>query len=413
MRMRREPGKFRWLAALLCLAPAPAVGAELFSRSNLSGVVVAGVSAGTGEESWLAGGLGKLQAGGDSGGADAQAILVWRANFTQRLGATVTLDAQTGTDPAAGLDEAYLTWRAAPQDELRLFARAGLFFPPVSLEHDGSDWSLTHTLTPSAINSWIAEEVKVAGLEATVRGAVAGMPAAATVAAFRGNDTAGTLLAFRGWALHDRRATLGATFGLPTLPAMFVGAQSTSTRPVDEVDGRWGGYARLDLAPAEGLSLNLFGYDNHGDRLSVVDGQYAWRTRFAQTSASWRVDDRLLVMGQAMIGESTMGARMAGLKPANVGFASAYVLVSRDLPLGAATARIDRFSVSDRTFKQFDNNAEQGWAATLAWTASVTPQSQLVLEGTAARSMRRDRERFGLNPRQNSLQTRIAVRTVF
>ena len=60
-------------------------------------------------------------------------------------------------------------------------------------------------ITPSAINSWIGEEVKVVGVEGTATHPLAGGRLSGTFGLFGFNDTAGTQLAFRGWALHDRR----------------------------------------------------------------------------------------------------------------------------------------------------------------------------------------------------------------
>ena len=76
-------------------------------------------------------------------------------------------------------------------------------------------WS--RRVTPSAINSWIGEEVKVGGVEATLSTMIGEHACRLTVAAFELNDTAGTLLTFRGWALHDEKATL---FGFQPLPVM-------------------------------------------------------------------------------------------------------------------------------------------------------------------------------------------------
>jgi hypothetical protein len=401
------------ILALAGAAPRAACAADLLSRDAFSGVIVAGPSSGSGEASWLRGGLGKLQTGGDQVRLEGSAIVAWRSSFNERVGALVTAHAQSLANSVIGLDEAYITLRPTPGAALRLSGRAGLFFPPASLEHDGTEWSLARTLTPSAINSWIAEEVKVAGAEATLRGAFAGHPIGATVAVFQGNDTSGTLLAFRGWALHDLRANLGGTFKLPTTPAMFAGTQAQFTRPVDEVDGRWGGYARLDYAPTTTLDLSLFGYDNNGDRSTVVDGQYAWRTRFVQAAARWAPDSDTEILAQAMTGESAMGPWVNGRKPADVGFSAAYVLASRTLKTGTATARLDHFSVSDRTFKALDNNAEHGWAATAAWSFVMRERSEIVLEGVAVSSVRQDRSRFGTATRQDSLQGRAAFRTSF
>lgn len=408
--------RFSFLTAAFLLfvataAPRAARGADLLSRDAFSGVIIAGPSTGSGEASWLRGGLGKLQTGADRVQGEGSAIVAWRGSFNDRIGALVSADAQSLANPVVGFDEAYVILRPAPGAALRLSGRAGLFFPPASLEHDGSEWSLPRTLTPSAINSWIAEEVKVAGAEVTIRGGFAGHPIGATVAIFQGNDTSGTLLAFRGWALHDLRANLGGTFKLPTPPAMFADTQAHSTRPVDEVDGRWGGYARLDYAPTRTLALSLFGYDNNGDRTTVTEGQYAWRTRFMQAAARWTPDADTEILVQVMTGESAMGPLVNGLQPADVGFAAAYVLASRTLKAGTATLRLDQFSVSDRTFKALDNNAEHGWAATAAWSFPVREGAEVVLEGVAVHSVRQDRPRFGEAARQDSVQGRAVFRT--
>jgi hypothetical protein len=399
-------------AVLLIASPSLAAATDLLSRDAFSGVIVAGSSAGSGETSWLKRGLGKLQAGGD-GAVTGSAIIAWRSDIVGRLGAVASADMHTQADRTVGLDEAYLTWKPAPGDALRLSGRAGLFFPPVSLEHDGVKWFATRTLTPSAIDTWIAEEVKVAGVETTLRGSIAGRPAGVTAAAFQANDTSGALLTFRGSALHDLRANLDGAFPLPPIPAMFVGKQAQKTRPVDEVDGRWGAYARLEYVPVKTLTVSLLGYDNNGDRTTVVRGQYAWRTRFAQVSARWSPGRNTEVLAQVMTGQTAMGVPVNGLEPADIGFAAAYILVSRTTPHGTATLRLDQFSVSDHSFKAQDNNAEHGWATTAAWGMPLLHRLDLVFEGVVVQSTRRDRMRFGLGASQTNVQGRAAFRTMF
>ena len=44
--------------------------------------------------------------------------------------------------------------------------KAGAFFPTISLENDDLGWTSPYTLTPSAINSWIGEELRTIGSEA-------------------------------------------------------------------------------------------------------------------------------------------------------------------------------------------------------------------------------------------------------
>ena len=89
-------------------------------------------------------------------------------------------------------------------DKLAFSARAGLMWPPISLEHEGADWHVKDSITPSAINSWIGEEVRPVAAEGTLAATLGEHKLRATAALMAGNDTAGTLLTFRGWALHDR-----------------------------------------------------------------------------------------------------------------------------------------------------------------------------------------------------------------
>ncbi|KRA76392.1 hypothetical protein ASD89_01360 [Caulobacter sp. Root656] len=71
----------------------------------------------------------------------------------------------------------------------------------------------------------------------------------------------------------------------------------------------------------------MFGYDNNGDRTTVINGQYAWRTRFAQAAARWTRDANTEVLVQAVTGETAMGVAVNDREPADVGFAAAYGLV--------------------------------------------------------------------------------------
>jgi hypothetical protein len=412
MARRTHPTAWIVAAALALFAAGPAAASDLYSSDTVSGVALLGFAAGSGEKSWLDRGLGKLRQG-DGAAITADAIIAWRPSLTDRLGAVVTVQAQNAPDVSAGVGEAYLTLRPDPSAAVRFSARAGLFFPPVSLEHDGSEWSLVHTLSASAINSWVAEEVKTAGVEGKLLTNIAGRPAALTLAAFQGNDTAGALLFYRGWALHDVRSTLGVTLPLPTVPSIFQGKQAPDTRPIDEVDGRWGGYGKLEFEPTDALNLSLIAYDSNGDPAQIKHGQYAWRTRFAQLAARWRGTAGAVVLAQAMTGDSNMGGLVGGVRPASIGFDSAFLLVSQPVGRAAFTGRIDYFAVSDRTFKDVDNNAEHGWALTTAWTQPVSPRLDLVTEGLFIQSDHPDRLRFGVARRQDEFQLRSAIRFAF
>src|SRR5438874_2202592 len=162
-----------------------------------------------GEKSWVDGGFGKLRSSG--GGGDIRVRpqlgnlnLIWQPQFTWSLSATVVGTLQAGDRTEAGLSQAYLSFKPMRGSNLAFSARAGLMFPPVSLEHEGADWHVKDSITPSAINSWIGEEVRAVALEATLATNLGRHKFWLTAAAMAANDTAGTLLTFRGWALHDR-----------------------------------------------------------------------------------------------------------------------------------------------------------------------------------------------------------------
>ncbi|HVH84820.1 MAG TPA: hypothetical protein VM713_10945, partial [Steroidobacteraceae bacterium] len=96
-----------------------------------------------------------------------------RARFalTESLGEfwSAHLDASAWGDHdriPAGLTEAYLQFRPYPFAGYRLRIKAGAFYPPVSLENRASGWESPYTLSSSALDSWLAIEVRTVGVEA-------------------------------------------------------------------------------------------------------------------------------------------------------------------------------------------------------------------------------------------------------
>lgn len=406
------------LATLLAPVAAPASARaepDLFSRNTVSGVADVRIVAADGERSWLDGGFGKLRYGDEAGVRAAALSLAWKPRLTDALAAVVALEAQDGVDPAVGVSEAYLTWRG-DAGGLRLSGRAGLYWPQVSLEHDGLSWTVTDTLTPSAINSWLGEEGKVAGAEVTGRTALGEHEVAATVGVFGYGDSSGTLLSFRGWALHDLKATGTSVMPLPPLSAFMTRRQAPFSTSILELDDQPGVYGRLEWRPARGLSLSLFGYDNAGDRTSAsVENEWAWDTRFANLGVDWRPDGRTHLRAQALRGTTAMGfvSRTLGQVWVDVDFSAAYVSLTRDLGPGAATARIDLFRADDRSLIVQDNNDEDGTALTLAYRWDLAGGMNLTTEAVRVESDRPSRALAGLAARQDQTQVQTALRYEF
>lgn len=226
-----------------------------------------------GEKSWVDGGLGKLRSSG--GGNDfrvrpqlGNVNLIWQPQFTWSLSATVVGSLQGGERTEAGLSQAYLSFRPMRGEKLAFSARAGLLFPPISLEHEGADWHVRDSITPSAINSWIGEEVRPVALEGTVAADLGQHKLRATAAVMAANDTAGTLLSFRGWALHDRVTLAFRRQPLP-IGDEFAYYQPPFTHPLLDVDRGFarqpGYYAKLAWQLPLAVRFELFRYDNRAD----------------------------------------------------------------------------------------------------------------------------------------------------
>ena len=82
-----------------------------------------------------------------------------------------------------------------------------------------------------------------------------------------------------------------------------------------------------------------------------------------------------------MNGETVMGHYMPpdGWM-ADLGYESAYVLVSHQFDFGLMAARLDWFAVNDRNYEFIDDNNEEGWAATVAWQKPLNKWARLAAE---------------------------------
>ena len=366
---------------LLCGAAGSArAESDIFSPQAFHGLVEVRLAATNGEKSWIEGGYGKT--GIDRDGLQfTEAALEWRPDFSFGVTGVVTALYQPRVKPGLDFGEAYLKVKAPPLALGRLSFRAGAFYPPVSQEHDGVAWTTPDMLTGSALNSWIGEEVKVAGLEATLQRQLGGHDLEINGGVFGSNDTSGTLLTFRGWSPHGIRSGLSTKFPLPPLSAFAARFQPGDTVPFLELDDRAGYYGRIAWRPPAPVSFSALYYDNAGNRTAVdTDHQWAWETRFLNVGMTWEPTETTKVIAQAMSGETIMGYRMPVDQWFDMGFRSAYVLASHKLGNDAISGRAEVFDTSDRSFVALDNNNEKGWALTAAWRHRLVPHADVIFE---------------------------------
>jgi hypothetical protein len=363
--------------AALCAAPAAAQSdLKLFTPETLELTGDIRAVAVDGEKSWLRGGFGKLRSSGDGDDFRVQpqlgnVDLIWQPQFAWSLSATVVGSLQGGERTEAGLSQAYLSFRPMRGTKLALSARAGLMWPPISLEHEGADWHVRDSITPSAINSWMGEEVKPVAFEGTLAASLGEHKLRATAAVMAANDTAGTLLTFRGWALHDRTTLAFRRQPLPPLEDEFVGVQAPFTDPLVDLHSgfahRPGYYAKLAWQPPIPVRLELFRYDNRANPQDVNSNlEWGWRTQFNHLGLIAELGKGAELKAQAIEGRTRMGYIEDGRRWVDNRFRSAFVMATAPVgPIGLAV-RAETFRTRNRGSWWDDEYDETGWSAMIA-----------------------------------------------
>lgn len=413
-----------WQVCLSTTASADEGAADILSPETITlfGDVRA-VAAG-GETSWTDDGFGKLRYGGNRLTETAslrlkpefgEAGIVWQPRFGWSLSGTVVAVAQGGDRLDAGLSEAFLTYKPLTDGGIRVSARAGLMWPPVSLEHGGPEWAVGETITPSAINSWIGEEVKVIGVELNGEGEFGGHTVTATAAGFDYNDTAGALIAFRGWALHDRKALAFRKQPVAPLNEFMEYAQPRYSHPIMDLDpgtlSRPGFYLKLAWDLPVPVHLEVLHSDNNGNPEAVnADLEWGWRTTFdnvgivAEFAGGWQA------RAQALTGHTRMGFKIGGTDWIDTRFRSAYGMVTRNFRRGAISARFDVFGTRNRGSAVTAEDDEDGWAATIAARRNLGMGITALVEFLHVESSRDARTRVALAPNQSQSQIQMALR---
>jgi hypothetical protein len=412
---RKRRRRLSLLVGLLCFAAsANASSLDLFGPGTVSGTIDLRLVAADGERSWTDGGFGKARFGGLDGNlrgvvAPTEAELVWQPRLSWNLKGTVAAAAQRGG--GGDLLEAYLTYKPLPRGPTHFSARTGLFWPPVSLEHEGPGWTVSDMITPSAINSWIGEEVKVVGAEATVSREIGAGRISATIAGFGFNDTAGTLLAFRGWAMGDLKAGAFRRRPLPPLNDFMEYAQAPKTKPLIELDNRPGLYGKIAVRFAAPVQLEAFYYRNRAKPEAVTDQlQWGWNTSFWNLGARVDFSEKTHVFAQALTGTTEMGIETADHYWVETRYRSAFLRLSSERGPVVLSGRLDIFDTREQGTRMSPAESEDGWAVTAdaAWT--ISKHAQLLLEGLHLDSDRPTRIRVRLPGRQRQNIVQAALR---
>ena len=393
---------------------------------DLTGYVAArGINA-TGPPSWLEGGFGRLEAGGDRDELTGLAHLgvdVHPTNWLDLHASGVVRRDARGED--AGLVEAYADVRKEIAfDEIRL--RGGFFFLPTSKENKDDNWASPYTIHFSALNSWIGEEVRPLGLDLQYRHTRDnGHTITGGATAFRANDTMGTLLAWRGWSVGDRLSTYGEVLPLPPLGSLerdgpFWKQRDEGTTPFTaDLDGHTGFSARVRYGVPQRGNIQYTYLDNAGDRAlyppDSLNGEYSWETRFHLIGVEIGNPDDLVVAAESMLGETYMGVRplpTSSFVEAN--FWATYLLVSKKRGRNRWTARYELFSAEDEDLSLLgEDNDESGKSWTLAWMVDLTSAIRGAVEFTQISGNREAAQQYGFDPSTTGRSLTVEARYRF
>lgn len=354
-----------------------------------------------GTVSWEERGLGKTRWGGDAAGESrvvsriAEASLIFLPKFNWDWSGVVHIKTDSQQHQPVDIIEAFLRYKPVPKSEYSYEVKLGAFFPPISLENKAIAWTSPYTISSSAINTWVGEELKTLGAEFTVGREFDDFDLSFTGAAFMANDPAGTLLAWRGWALHDREAGLFDQLPLAPIrtiePGGTVERQAPWVEPFHQIDSRVGGYAGLTIDHYALGRLSVLYYDNQSYDRAFDGFQYAWDTHFLSAGYENELPGGIEFISQAMVGNTSMDTRpVLGSKVDN-DYWSVFTLFSKRFGDHRISFRYDHFQVADDDFTADDLNQENGNAWTAAYVLRPFNKQRLTLEALHVDSKRPER----------------------
>jgi hypothetical protein len=407
------------IASLIAAIPAHA------QTFRLSGFLTARGVYTRSQRSWLEGGFGRFETGARSATSSSLQnvdVLQAGADWTPVTWLDVHVGVQARHERAsrsvksAGLVDAFVAVRKqVGSNQLQL--RAGQFFLATSRENRDNLWTSPYTISYSALNKWIGEEFRPIGAELEWRRARANFDEV-TIAGglFRGNDTTGTLLGWRGWSIGDRLSVYGDVLPLPPLFSLEdeFEDQRDGTVPFQrDLDGRTGYTARVRYQRPERGSVQFTRVDNRGDREEYPSGEgieYAWQTRFNIFGADVKSD-----RGTTLAAEYCWGTTGMGFRPratVDLSFYTWYVLLSQPFGRNRVSARFDVFQTADRDHGA-ETNSENGRAWTFAWFYDLRPSIRAGLEFANISAARRAAEESGFDPNTDGRSLTLEIRYRF
>lgn len=396
----------RLLAPLACLLiGAPALADELDYAAELRAVAVSSP-----ETSRLYGGLGTLAF--DENHQGVQPGYLW-LGYQADPSTLIHIDLEAvsyGDQAPSPIDftEAYAELRPLPDGSWRSRLKLGAFYPDISLENRMKGWRSPYTLSNSAINTWVGEELRTIGAEYRLDwlGQQQGhaLNLGFNAAAFGWNDPAGTVLATRGWGLHDRQSTLFGRY------AYHSRELDERTLFYDDMDHRAGYYTGLSLNDRGLLELKVLYYDNRADPAIYSERieDVAWHTKFTSVGARWTPNDSLTVIAQRLFGRTYAGEPEP--EPNSWILGSDFLLLSWKSGRQRFSARYDQFAIDQNVSDYGEWSHDHGHAWTFAVSRELSRHWTVELEDLQVNSSNDQREYLELPSAALERQLQLAIR---
>lgn len=325
-------------------------------------------------DTYLSGDYGKFSNNQGFALSIAQVALQYQADWENNISGRVVLNGFSDSfSTNAGLTEAFLQYKSLPSATgWRYRAKAGLFYPKISMENIATGWSSPYTLTSSVINSWVGEELRHTGASFSLEklGKFVGTSHNFMVdlSIFQNNDTAGAMLAWHGWTMSSRQTLLQEKLTVQNFPAREgkLSVQASRSDPFLELDNRWGTHIVGQWHNGKNIKLNAGYYDNQAKRGLVENGQYTWTTEFLHIGLQLKLPNSFELMSQYMKGSTLMTSPSLESVVDN-DYDSAFLMLRHRAKQHHFALRVERFAVDDIDTIYGDNNDESGKAFTMSY----------------------------------------------
>jgi len=391
------------------LACAALVGATVTAHAEIEASLDLRVVNSDGRNSYLDGGLGKLRYDNHDDGLQlGRARFAWRDSIGGNWHASVDLSAWSTNDHnAIDVTEGWLEWRPVPKSAWRSNLKIGAFYAPISLEHRASGWTNPYTISSSALNTWVGEELRTIGVgyELEHLGIAAGgrFDYGVNAAVFGWNDPAGVIIALRGFSLNDRQTPLFGRIG-----SYAYGGRDQRVI-FSEIDNRPGYHVGAYVKNDTGIEARVLHYDNRGDptaeKPSISD--YAWKTRFDSLGLRWDGARGTAVIAQWLAGDT----RVTPDEAYTWNYDTWFVLLAQTIGKHRFAARYDHFTTEqDEEYLTGPGTYDNGHAWTLGWTWSVREHVEVAAEWLRIDSNHSTRVLLGEPPRAIEHSAQLALR---